>query len=65
MSSVATEVHYPIPDHKQSAYPLNKNIHLPITKVACKQVVSLPCYPRLTDNQIECVIQGVKAVFKK
>lgn len=61
---IATDVHYPIPDHLQSAYPkaqvtgiLEHSVH------ACRTVVSLPCFPGLTDAESSRVIDGVRSFF--
>lgn len=57
---VATEIHYPIPDHLQSAYVCEQKLgSLPETEKACQSVVSLPCFPGMTQKQIEQVIHAV------
>jgi dTDP-4-amino-4,6-dideoxygalactose transaminase len=38
---------------------------LPVTESACTQLVSLPCFPGLTDQQVERVIEVVGAYFKR
>jgi len=62
---VATEVHYPIPDHLQSTYQLCSGIQLPVTELACQQIISLPCYPGLRSDKIEQVISAVEEFFGK
>lgn len=39
---VETLIHYPIPPHKQSAYPSLNALHLPITEMLADEVLSLP-----------------------
>lgn len=39
---VETLIHYPIPPHKQSAYPNLNTLHLPITEMLADEVLSLP-----------------------
>jgi dTDP-4-amino-4,6-dideoxygalactose transaminase len=50
---IRTDVHYPIPDHRQpilqSAYG---SISLPITEATAGQILSLPCFPELTDDEV-------------
>jgi aminotransferase EvaB len=61
---IATDVHYPIADHRQPAYP---HVHLvsalEITQAACAGVVSLPCYPGMAQADVERVIDAVQAFF--
>ncbi|MHC1727989.1 MAG: DegT/DnrJ/EryC1/StrS family aminotransferase [Syntrophobacteraceae bacterium] len=63
---VSTEVHYPIPDHMQSAYLSRQGQgDLPLTEQACAHVVSLPCYPGLETDKIERVIDIVRLYFEQ
>lgn len=59
---IATDVHYPIPDHQQPAYP--RSDKLEVTESACSSVISLPCYPGLTDPEVERVIAAVLEYFR-
>lgn len=58
---VATDVHYPLADTAQPAYPAQPA--LPISEAACEQVLSLPCYPGMTQEQVDTVIDAVKTFF--
>jgi dTDP-4-amino-4,6-dideoxygalactose transaminase len=59
-AGVDTEVHYPIPDHLQGAYPrAGREDHLPHTLAACASVVSLPCYPGLHRERQARVIDAI------
>jgi dTDP-4-amino-4,6-dideoxygalactose transaminase len=54
---IDTEIHYPVPDHLQRAYPMSGPADgLPHTAAACASVVSLPCYPGLSHDQQMLVI---------
>jgi len=61
---IATDIHYPIPDHLQEAYacPQRKGA-LPVTEDACETVVSLPCFPGLADAEVGYVIDRVRQFF--
>jgi len=48
---IASEVHYPIPDYRQDA--INLSFHLPATERCCKEVLTLPCFPEITESEIE------------
>ena len=51
---VQTGVHYPLPVHLQVAYadPRYRRGSLPRSEAAAMQVLSLPMYPELTDDQV-------------
>jgi len=60
-AGVSTGVHYPIPLHVQPAYesrqiPLGS---LPITEAAASEVVSLPMYPELCQEQLESIVNAM------
>lgn len=59
--AIATDVHYPIPDHKQSIFEGNLPWQLPVTERLASRVLSLPCYPGLSDAAIAKVIEAVNA----
>lgn len=60
---IMTNIHYPIPIMEQEAYAEYKGeiINYPITERICRQEVSLPLYPGMTDEQIQWVIQCVNS----
>jgi dTDP-4-amino-4,6-dideoxygalactose transaminase len=52
---ISTLIHYPIPIHLQEAYSeleLPKG-SLPVTEKMCKQILTLPIFPELSENQIQ------------
>ena len=63
---VATDVHYPVPDHRQAVEGARQeSISLPHTEQACAEVVSLPCFPGMRADQVEQVIRSVRSYFGK
>ncbi len=60
---VATAVHFPVPDHTQPALAGRPHRCGPLenTVAACDQVLSLPCFPELTDREIARVVEVVGA----
>jgi dTDP-4-amino-4,6-dideoxygalactose transaminase len=50
---IATDIHYPIPDHRQPGAGIMPQQGLTRTDRACAEVLSLPCYPELTDDEID------------
>jgi dTDP-4-amino-4,6-dideoxygalactose transaminase len=59
---VATGIHYPMPIHLQPAcaYYGYERGSLPITEAVTQRIVSLPMYPELTAEQIQCVVSAIK-----
>lgn len=60
---IATDIHYPVPDHLQEAYDVSLSHTLPFTEAACDSVISLPCFPGMSDEQVGQVIAAVQAYF--
>jgi dTDP-4-amino-4,6-dideoxygalactose transaminase len=61
-ANVSNMIYYPVPLHLQAAYrDLNmKQGSLPVTERAASEVLSLPMYPELTEEQIRSVAEAVK-----
>jgi len=57
---IMSDIHYPIPDYRQHAYP-DTGIFLPVTEANTSQLVSLPCFPGLSNDAITCVIDAIKS----
>ena len=61
---IATGIHYPVPLHQQPAYENRRDSYsLPATERAAQEVMSLPMYPELNDEQIEAVCNAVSSAF--
>jgi dTDP-4-amino-4,6-dideoxygalactose transaminase len=58
---IATGVHYPIADHRQLVRRASSAPSLPVTEAACREVVTLPCYPGLAGDDVDRVIRTVRA----
>ncbi len=57
---VSCDIHYPVPDHQQRAYPGYAGVSLPVTEAACTRVLSLPCYPGMPPEHGQRVIDAVR-----
>lgn len=56
---VQTDVHYPVADHKQPCHLGHfSSIVLPQTERDCTTVLTLPCFPELTDSEVDRVIDA-------
>jgi aminotransferase EvaB len=60
---ISTDVHYPIPDYRQPLFNANVVSDFPVTDEISNTVVSLPCFPGLTEIEVERVIAAVKSFF--
>ena len=49
---IQTLIHYPIPPHKQEAYPEWAGLEYPISELIHEQVLSLPMGPTITSKQV-------------
>jgi dTDP-4-amino-4,6-dideoxygalactose transaminase len=56
---IATDVHYPVPDHWQSTHG-GAAPSLPVTERACGEVLTVPCFPELTDLEVERVCVAIE-----
>lgn len=56
---IGTNIHYPIPPHKQECYKEWNDLSLPVTERIHREELSLPMSPCLTDEQIEYVIKTI------
>jgi dTDP-4-amino-4,6-dideoxygalactose transaminase len=55
-SGVQTLIHYPIPPHKQKAYPEFNNLSFPITEQIHNEVLSLPLSGVMTKKEVVRVV---------
>lgn len=57
---IASDVHYPLLDYQQPALaagtpgPCN-----PVAETACREVLTLPCFPEMTDDEVAAVVDAV------
>jgi len=64
---IGAGVHYPVPLHLQKPY---ENLgyragQFPVSEKICSEVLSLPMYPEMTENQVGAVAEAVKNFFTK
>ena len=63
---VGTLIHYPVALHLQGAYASlgGKRGDRPVVERAAEEIVSLPIYPELTDDQVGAIIAAVKEAVR-
>jgi dTDP-4-amino-4,6-dideoxygalactose transaminase len=64
--SIGTQIHYPVPIHlQQSAQFLGyRQGDMPVTERVASEVLSLPMFPELTDDQVDRVSDSVRSFMK-
>ena len=64
---IGTEVYYPVPLHLQECYAFlnHRPGDFPASERASEEVLALPIYPELRDDQQDYVAERIKAFYKK
>ncbi|MFB2837238.1 DegT/DnrJ/EryC1/StrS family aminotransferase [Floridanema evergladense] len=62
---IQTGVHYPIPCHLQPAYKYlgYQEGDFPVAETLAKQILSLPMYPGLSQNQVKQVVDAIAKIL--
>lgn len=60
-NGVETQIHYPIPPHKQRCYREWNHLSLPITEQIHAEELSIPCHQAMTDEDAGCVVALLNA----
>ena len=55
-NGIETQIHYPIPPHKQKCYKAWNDLSLPVTEQISAQELSIPCHQAMTDDDANAVI---------
>ena len=56
-AGIGTDVHYPIADYDQPAW--RTGVRLPVTDHAVAHVLTVPCFPELTEDEIQRVCEAL------
>ena len=64
---ISTIIHYPIPVHLQASYSecREQGKYLPVTEKLAGEIISIPLYPELTDEEIDYIIEAVIQVYEQ
>lgn len=58
--NIASDIHYPIPDHHQKVFGQRyEQLDLPNTERLSKEILSIPCYPEMTDEDVYQVVNAI------
>lgn len=63
---VPSNIYYPLPLNDQKAFApfVPADLELPITKMLCREVLSLPIHTEMDESLLECISETVKMFFK-
>lgn len=56
---IGTNIHYPVPPHKQEAYNEWSSLSFPVTEKIHREELSLPCNQTMTDEEVEYVVYTI------
>ena len=64
---VGTDIYYPLPLHLQECYSFLKHRRgdFPVSEKASEEVLALPIYPELTEEEQMFVVDRIKAFYRK
>lgn len=63
-NNVATDIHYPMLDYRQPALAgLVEQQPLIETERAVKEIVTLPCFPEMTDEEVERAVHAIRQAY--
>ena len=58
---ISSDIHYPVPDHRQPAYPAFHVGELPETERLAKEVLTIPCFPEMEEEETSRVIDAINS----
>jgi dTDP-4-amino-4,6-dideoxygalactose transaminase len=61
-AGITTDVHFPVPDHLQPVWGGRDFGPLPRTERLAARVLSLPCFPEMTDDEVDRVARALEAL---
>jgi len=60
-NGIESQIHYPIPPHKQECYKKYNSLSLPIAERLANEVLSLPISPVMREEEVETVARVINA----
>jgi dTDP-4-amino-4,6-dideoxygalactose transaminase len=60
-TGIQTLIHYPVPPHKQKAYPSFNSLILPVTEQIHREVLSLPISPVMSDSEVRQIVDAINS----
>ncbi|MFM8809816.1 MAG: DegT/DnrJ/EryC1/StrS family aminotransferase [Chthoniobacterales bacterium] len=64
-AGIGTEIHFPVPDHKQDALKGRfAGVSLPVTEAVCDTVFTVPSFAEMTDAEIEQTARALRDCYR-
>lgn len=60
---IDTKIHFPLPLHKQAAPWGNSRLAFPATEAWCSSILTLPCFPGMTQNELSTITDRISEFF--
>ena len=58
-AGIETQIHYPVPCHRQAAYRHFATRPLPVAEQSAGDILSVPMFPHMSDDQVACVCDAI------
>lgn len=62
---IGASVHFEPPVHQQSWYRDRYPASLPVTEMICRQIITLPMFPRLVREELDYMIETIQEFFRQ
>ncbi len=64
--SITTDIHYPVPDYRQPRFSRGRSepITLSNTDAHCSQILTIPCYPNMSDAEVDRVCSALQGGWR-
>ncbi len=64
---IPTMIYYPVPMHEQTAFNkvVRRRVSLANTEKVCKEVLSLPMHPDLSEDQVNYICEHIEGFFRE
>lgn len=66
-NEIGTSIYYPVPLHLQKCFEYlgHKKGDFPVAEKLCGEVIALPIYPEITEDEVSFVCEKIKDFYKK
>ncbi|MFZ4647375.1 MAG: DegT/DnrJ/EryC1/StrS family aminotransferase, partial [Gemmataceae bacterium] len=63
-AAIGADIHYPVPDYLQEGFEITPKPTLPVTESWCRETLTLPCFPELTDAEVIQIATAVRTAVE-
>jgi dTDP-4-amino-4,6-dideoxygalactose transaminase len=64
-AGIGCGIHYPVPCHLQEAFADRPTERLPVAEQAAREIVSLPMWPQITQQEVDVVVERMDFVLEQ